>query len=665
VAVASPSRAAAGQDPTVLDVPYVPQSEALCGGAAAAMVLRYWGQRAAAEDFASLVDRSAEGIATGVLVAALQHRGWQAHAFAGDGALVRHHLASGRPIVALIEVRPGRLHYVVVIGWVERRVFFHDPAVRPGESLDEHVFEARWTATRRWTLLLLPAGAERAANTPTAAAHDAVDRPVSTGGCDEEVARGVEAARAGDFTSAESILTRARTACPASSAPVRELAGIRAVQQRWPEAVALAESATRLDPADRHAWHIVATGRFVRNDADRALAAWNARGEPRVDLIRAEGLTRTRYTVLESAVGLPPGSMLTLERLRLARRRLAELPALSVSRVAYTPLAGGLAHVDVGVVERPLVPSGRWAVTALGVHALTERGIEARISNPTGGGERWDFGYRWWDRRPKLSLGFAAPRVAGLPGVARVEAFWERQTYATDDRAERRRVTVGASDWITRDVRWSVVSGVDSFSGGEASVSRASRGDYLTLAAALERRGFGDRAAALVDGARWWPTGGGDHFGAGRVAVAWRSSATPDVVRASVTAGWHRASGAAPRDLWPGAGTGQGRDALLRAHPLLDDGVLRGGVFGRTLSHASAEMLVPIRTMRPLRVDIAAFSDVARAARPASILHVDVGGGVRVGIPAAAGVLRADVARGLRDGRTTLSVGWQRAWPGW
>ena len=33
------------QSLTVLDVPFIAQSELLCGGAAAAMVMRYWGER--------------------------------------------------------------------------------------------------------------------------------------------------------------------------------------------------------------------------------------------------------------------------------------------------------------------------------------------------------------------------------------------------------------------------------------------------------------------------------------------------------------------------------------------------------------------------------------------------------------------------------------------
>src|SRR5438046_884081 len=49
---------------SVLDVPYVPQSDALCGGAAVAMVYRYWGDRhAGAAQFASLVNRRAGAVA--------------------------------------------------------------------------------------------------------------------------------------------------------------------------------------------------------------------------------------------------------------------------------------------------------------------------------------------------------------------------------------------------------------------------------------------------------------------------------------------------------------------------------------------------------------------------------------------------------------------------
>ncbi|MGH8185625.1 MAG: C39 family peptidase, partial [Steroidobacteraceae bacterium] len=100
---------------SLLEVPYISQSEALCGGAAAAMVLRYWGAPGvAAEDFAALVDRSNGGIETAALARAVRERGYDALPASGTVALVQRELTRGRPVIALIEDRPGAFHYVVV-----------------------------------------------------------------------------------------------------------------------------------------------------------------------------------------------------------------------------------------------------------------------------------------------------------------------------------------------------------------------------------------------------------------------------------------------------------------------------------------------------------------------------------------------------------------------
>jgi hypothetical protein len=129
----------------------------------------------------------------------------------------------------------------------------------------------------------------------------------------------------------------------------------------------------------------------------------------------------------------------------------------------------------------------------------------------------------------------------------------------------------------------------------------------------------------------------------------------------SLRGGVTGATAHAPLALLPGASTGQGRDVLLRAHPLLHDGVIRG-IFGRRLVHAGGEWTCWSRpVMRAVRLAPAVFVDTARAfAVPAfgdGRAHFDAGVGIRVAIPGA-GVLRADVAHGLRDGRTVLSFGW-------
>jgi hypothetical protein len=129
-------------------------------------------------------------------------------------------------------------------------------------------------------------------------------------------------------------------------------------------------------------------------------------------------------------------------------------------------------------------------------------------------------------------------------------------------------------------------------------------------------------------------------------------------------AGVQAASHSAPASLWPGADTGHARDVLLRAHPLLDDGVITGGVFGRRLVFGGAEWRRWLRPSRwPLRVAPAAFVDIARASNglPSSDLRaqVDAGVGARLALPGS-GTLRIDLAKGLRDGNTALTIGWTR-----
>src|SRR5438876_8536225 len=142
---------------SALNVPYVPQSDALCGGAAVAMVYRYWGDRhASAAQFASLVDRRAGGIADAVLVAAVRQRGWTAIRFDGSLEQLRASLAAGRPVVVLLADRGSRYHYVVVIGATSDRIVIHDPSWGPSRSISVTKFVGSWKASRFWSLLVLP-----------------------------------------------------------------------------------------------------------------------------------------------------------------------------------------------------------------------------------------------------------------------------------------------------------------------------------------------------------------------------------------------------------------------------------------------------------------------------------------------------------------------------
>ncbi|MBA2302008.1 MAG: C39 family peptidase [Acidobacteria bacterium] len=632
----------------LLDVPYIQQTEALCGGAAAAMVMRYWGATdIRAESFAALVTDSERGIRADDLLQDLGRRGWDAKSFTGARALVQARLAAGQPVVTLIEDRPGYFHFVVVIAWVNGRVIHHDPARAPFRVIGEEAFDAAWSASSRWTMLLLPpSGGLSRPETPDAAA------PVNTSGpCGDLVAQGIRTAETGDKPLALEIFTAAAGLCPTSSGPLREAAGVYALDGKWSDAARLARAAIDRDPKDQHAWRILATSAFVGGDAAAALEAWNAAGEPLVDLVTVQGLDRTRHAVASGVLGLEVDTVLTTRALAAAGRRLSDLPSAEVARVTYRPLGGGRASVDAVVIERPRLPTSLGSLAATGARLLTDRELGANAASITGGGELLGASWRWWENRPRVEVAYAAPSSSG---IWRAEAFGEEQTYGPAEEAlveGRRGGSVTLSQWTGTLTRWQVGAGVDGWQ---------SRGRTGSLTGSVEQRLAGDRlsleaSASLYAGAfSAWTTG---------LAADLRSAVRHEGTVVTGSAGFDFAAAEAPYALWSGAGSGHARRALLRAHPLLDDGRITGDVFGRRVYHAGIEVRRWVRpVIKIVRVGPAVFLDVAAAddrLRPGRAWHTDVGAGLRMAVPGS-GVLRLDVGKGLRDGATAFSVGWTR-----
>ena len=265
--------------------------------------------------------------------------------------------------------------------------------------------------------------------------------------------------------------------------------------------------------------------------------------------------------------------MLTDEAFGRAARRLADMPGQTSSRISYRPAEDGYAVVDVAVAERPVLPRGPidWAATA--ARFLVDREAEVAVPGGTGQGEVWEVSWRWWNNRPRFGLSFAMPRTGWMPGVWRVDASWEAQTYArpgTADRFRERRARAGlaVSDWLSGNLKYEINGGVDVWNGTERTISAG---------AGIQRRLFHDRLALFADANAWFGVAGArDIRGAGARAIY--NSASADAARwlFMATGGVDAVSADAPLAVWPGAGEGHAWPALLRAHPLLDDGVIAG-----------------------------------------------------------------------------------------
>jgi hypothetical protein len=659
--------AAAALSLASISVPYVPQTDALCGGAAAAMVFRYWGDvHPDIDQFAPLVVRrpgGVSGIPDAALVAAVRSRGWRTET--GDSTIdaLRLRLAARQPVIVLLEDRRDLYHYVVVVGSDERSVAVHDPAWGPSRRIPIADFSRAWAAAHHWSLVILPEDGRPIAGR-AAAGVSAGSQPAGGGNddCDALLVQAVADVGRRGLGEADAILGAVRAACPASAGPVRELAGVRFAQKRWSDAAALARQAIALQPDDEYALDVLGSSLFMEDDPVGALRAWNRIGRPRLNLVHIEGLEHSRYQTIAEALRLKPNALVTADAFVQAKHRLEDLPDRSTAHLAVRPEADGFASVDVVIVERSGRPRGVAGWTGAAVRAGVDREASIALPGFTGQGEVWTGTWRWWNNRPRVAIGFAAPRVAGLFGVWRVEGSWEAETYAAGGaivRESRRHGGITVSDWMTGNLRYALHAGADVWSTGRRAAS---------VGGSLERRWLDDRLSLGGDVTAWVPVDGGRGFNAVAIRATARSS--PDV-RGWIyegTGGAERVSDAAPLALWPGAGEGRARSPLLRAHPLLDAGIVDvgpGSAFGRTLMFGTAEAQRWFERARIVRVGVAAFVDVAsstrQAAGDAGARFVDVGAGLRFRVPGTSRILRVDVARGMNDGPdrpTALTVGW-------
>jgi hypothetical protein len=434
----------------------------------------------------------------------------------------------------------------------------------------------------------------------------------------------------------------------------------------WEGSARLAEGALALDPGDSLASRLLAGSLFLSGDTRGALGAWNRLSEPHADLARIDGLSRTRYRTVADQIDLPPGRLLTPGRFLRARRRLEEMPIHSGSRLNLIPREGGRAQLDVAVLERPLLFAGAWDAGQTVLRGLVEREVAVNVASPTGNGELWTAGWRWWHTRPRVSLALAVPAAGGRPGVWRVEGYRDRQSYAAGAvpvpggapaqrwvTEERRRAALSFADWVASNLRVEGRAALDRWSG---------RGPHLSLEGKIETRSAADHLMLGLELAGWKSLDDRTRFAAAGILARWSS-------KDRAHAGWRARAGVssvtpdAPLALWPGAGTGSGRDLLLRAHPLLEDGVLTGRAFGRTLVHGGLERQSRAWTVKPLRLHWALFVDAARPWDPLDTKpvpwQVDAGAGVRLAGMGSRGQFRMDLARGFDDGKVALSVGWE------
>jgi hypothetical protein len=610
---------------TIIEVPFVAQGPLLCGGAAAAMVERFWGVRGVyGEDFRHLVREEEGGIRTSELARAMQERGYLVRISSDEPDRVFAALEEGIPPILLLESGATRLHYVVLVGLEDGNVWIHDPNFGPRRELSRDELLRRWATSGHWALVIVPTASPE--DSPpvggTSEAHKS-----EPGRATPALVTAMERLRAGDTEGAR---VTARTLLDAGE-------GEATIGRR-----------------------ILATGWFLDGEPSRALQEWNALGEPAIDLVRIDGLESTRYHVARDRLSLAHGEILTAASLALAGRRLAHLPSIQASLVDYRPLPDGTVEVRARVLERSRVP-GYAPLVVKGIGGLVNHRAGLEVGPLMAAGDRWRF-MGSWEAAQRYAGGSVSAPAPPLPGIATVGVEWRRERFGvtapcdgarTSSTEKRLRGSLELQEWIHPRVRLGTSLALESWT-------------FNSAAGAARLFNAGLVARWTTDDDRSWLVARGDAWTGSERSFGRSSLEAGTTIPQGASREWRLRGGGivvsprAPRMVWPGAGSGRIREPLLRAHGLVEDDVIQGPAFGRELLHATVEHRV-FWSAGPARLGASLFVDGAharsRGGTASDRSFVDVGTGIFLDMGPHDVAL--NVARGSAGWRLSAQVGGQ------
>lgn len=427
----------------------------------------------------------------------------------------------------------------------------------------------------------------------------------------------MDLARAGRFQEARSAFLDGEQQAPRDKRFPLELAGLEYRLKNFRAAKRQLRRALDLDGGDRYANDFLGTIYYLEGNLEAALRCWNRIGKPRIDEVKIQPEAKLNPVLLDSALALAPGSVLTLDELRTTEARLDALDAFASYRLEVAARPDESFDATLRSLQLP-----RWMELASALRGVAYQTVTPELRDIGGSGINWDSLLRWDAQKRRAST--------SLRGALRHDAKWRYRWYAdarsetwnaggTEDfRLQRLSSGLGLEAIPSGKFSWNTALEVSSrhfanlpgFSGGSALEYRA--GVNYQLLRIPERR-------ITVGSELNWDigrmmSGSGDLFSQGRVSVdgRWLPKARGEdyEVEARVRAG--TTQGKAPFDELFTLGVERDNDLWLRGHAGTLDGKKGSAPVGRNYFLANADFQKQLYRRALFTVAAGPFLDTGR-----------------------------------------------------
>jgi ABC-type bacteriocin/lantibiotic exporter with double-glycine peptidase domain len=145
----------------VPNVPFIPQEESLCGPAALAMVLQYWGAKVSEDEVAKETFLPAlRGALISDLRAFSERRGFRATSYSSSPDDLRFRISKNEPLILLLDLGRGsyqKPHYILAIGFHEGKgVFIAHSGRNENQVIPYDKLISQWARMNYLALLVVP-----------------------------------------------------------------------------------------------------------------------------------------------------------------------------------------------------------------------------------------------------------------------------------------------------------------------------------------------------------------------------------------------------------------------------------------------------------------------------------------------------------------------------
>jgi hypothetical protein len=238
----------------------------------------------------------------------------------------------------------------------------------------------------------------------------------------DDLQRGTELAQSGHWAEAREAFLEGTRLAPRDRRLLVELAGVEYRQKNLAAAKRYLRRALALDPSDRYACDFLATIYYLEGNVEAAVRYWNRIGKPQIAEVLVAPEPKLNAVLLDSALTIAPGSLLTLDDFRTADARLDALDSFPSYRLDLEAHADERFDAALHWVQLP-----GWTSIVSAFRGVAYQTLLPELRDIGGTGLNWDALLRWDAQKRRIGTSFSGPLMHN--------AKWRYRWYA-DARSE-------------------------------------------------------------------------------------------------------------------------------------------------------------------------------------------------------------------------------------